>query len=78
MGRVIIADASRVSPLAFFDAVTGGSADLRAAARRKQDELCIRLIELGSDMYGWPPATVERCKAIIAERQRKEAEDAAA
>jgi hypothetical protein len=68
MDRLITADARAVTPQQFFDAITGDSAEKRAERDRVMHEQCIRAIERG-DTYGWPPAMVEECRAIMAERQ---------
>ena len=66
-GRIITADAGQVSARTFFDAITGRTDEQRTEERRRMDEQCIRAIERG-DTYGWPPASVERCRKIMASR----------
>lgn len=66
-GKLIIADASRVTPLAFMDAIGMSSPEQRAESKREMEEQCIRAIERG-DTYGWPPSMVAECRKIIAAR----------
>lgn len=62
---VIIADAKKVTPAQFMDAVFGPSniEEMRA----KDRERCIRAIERG-DVYGIPPVLVRECLHIMAMR----------
>lgn len=64
MTRLITANASKVSGAQFLDAFLGPY----EPKRQETFEQCIRLIEVGADLYGYPPALIEHCKAIIAER----------
>ena len=68
MPRAIIADARKVSPRAFLDALGLSSPELRAERQRNLEEQCIRAIERG-DTYGWPPMMVADCRRIMAERE---------
>lgn len=67
MDRLITADASTTSSLGFFDAITGSSPERREAQRQQHYESCIRAIERG-DTRGYPPAMVEHCIGLMAER----------
>lgn len=63
-GRVIAADARKVSGAQFLEVFLGSY----EAKRQATYERCIRAINAGGDLYGWPPSMVERCRKIIAER----------
>jgi hypothetical protein len=61
--EAIIADARDVTPRQFMDAVFGPF----DREDHQMRERCIAAIKRGNT-YGWPPAMVEDCQAIIAER----------
>lgn len=64
----VTADARKVSPLGFLDALALSSPEKREAQRQRDIESCIRAIHRG-DTYGYPPVLVAECKRIIAERE---------
>lgn len=66
--RLIVADASKVTPLQFLDALGLSSPEQRAANLASLREQCINAIERG-DTYGWPPLMVADCRKIMAENR---------
>jgi hypothetical protein len=68
---LITADASKVTPLEFMDAIGMSSPEKRAKRQAELRAQCIRAIE-GGHLYGWPGLLVAECRAIIAERDKPE------
>lgn len=69
--RLTTADARTVSGLDFFDAVFGSSPERRQQRLDETREQCILAIQRG-DTYGWPPAMVDDCRKIMADREAPE------
>jgi hypothetical protein len=66
-----LADASKVTPRQFIDALGLSSPEEREARRAADREGCMRAIRRG-DTFGWPGVLVDQCRAIIAERDGAE------
>jgi hypothetical protein len=66
-----LADASKVTPRQFIDALGLSSPEEREARRAADREGCMRAIRRG-DTFGWPGVLVDQCRAIIAERDAVE------
>jgi hypothetical protein len=64
---VAVADASKMSGLAFMDATGMSSPEKRATDRLQMQQQCIRAIERG-DTYGWPPMMVAECRKLMEAR----------
>lgn len=63
---LITAPADKTSPRSFLDALGLSSPELREARRQETREQCIRAIKRG-DVFGFPPALVRECQALMAE-----------
>jgi hypothetical protein len=69
LSTLITADASQMSGRDFLDALGLSSPEHREARRQQDREQCIRLIEVGGSLRGFPPVLVAECRQIIAERE---------
>jgi len=63
---LITADASKVTPRQFLDAIFGDTDETRAARQAEQQRLLIDIIRNGGSLYGWPPMQVAAARRVIA------------
>jgi hypothetical protein len=63
---LVTADAGKVTPAEFFNALFPGPS--REERYAEHLESIIRLIEVGGSLYGKPPAMVEDARKLMAER----------
>ena len=68
VGPTIIADASKMSPRGFLEALGLASHEMREARRMADRERCIAAIKRGST-YGFPPSLVAECREIIDDQE---------